>query len=54
MISTLKSWHCFAFLIATAVTYYFVGKLILFIAAVVLLVRGWPWLTFRFPMTRSS
>jgi hypothetical protein len=33
--------HCFAFLLLTAIAYYFAGKLILFIAGVVLLIRGW-------------
>ena len=51
--SNLKSWHYFPFLIVTALIYYFVGKLILFIVGIVLLVRGWVWLTFRFPLTMS-
>ena len=47
----LPTWVYFAWLIVTAIVYYFAGKLILFIVGVVLLVRGWIWLTLRFPRT---
>jgi hypothetical protein len=49
--SGLKTWHVFAFLIATAVACYYAGKLILFVAAIVCIVRGWWWLSLRFPKT---
>jgi len=49
--SGLKSWHAFAFLIVTAIAWYYVGRLILFVVAVVLFIRGWLWLNFRFPKT---
>lgn len=52
--SGLKAWHCFAFLIVTAITYYYVGALVLLIAAVDGLVRGWWYLTNRFPRTMTA
>jgi hypothetical protein len=51
--SGLKSWHAFAFLIVAAVLWYYFGRLILVVAAVVLIIRGWVWLTFRFPRTMT-
>ena len=42
-------WVLFAWLAATAVVYAYAGKLILAVAAIVLLVRGWWWLNGRFP-----
>jgi hypothetical protein len=35
----LKTWHTFAFLIATAILYYYAGRLLLAIAAIVLVAR---------------
>lgn len=50
-IRSTPPWVLFLWLAATAVVYAYVGKLILFIIAVVLFVRGWIWLSWRFPMT---
>jgi hypothetical protein len=47
----LKSWQCFAWLIVRAVTYYFLGKILLVIAAIVALVRAGSWFCRRFPRT---
>ena len=44
-------WVLFMWLALTAIIYAYVGKPILFIVAVVLLVRGWVWLTYRYPRT---
>jgi hypothetical protein len=44
-------WVLFAWLAVTAVVYAFFGRLVLFITAVVLLIRGWWWATNRFPRT---
>jgi hypothetical protein len=44
-------WLLFAWLAATAVVYAFFGRLILLIVGLVLLVRGWLWLSLRFPLT---
>ena len=41
----------FAFLLIAAVLWYFLGRLILFIAAFVLLIRGWLRVCRRFPRT---
>jgi len=50
--STLKTWHCFALLIAVAVLiHYQLHYAILLIAAVVLFARGYIWLSFRYPKT---
>jgi hypothetical protein len=49
--SGLKAWHCFAFLIVTAVAWHYAGPVILVIAGFVLFVRGWVWLSVRFPLT---
>ena len=46
----MKSWHCFAFLIVTAITYYYIGKLILLIVGCYLLLRGWLWICRRYPL----
>ena len=46
-------WVLFAWLATTAVAYAFFGRLILFIAAVVLFVRLWWYLTNRFPRTMN-
>jgi hypothetical protein len=46
----MKTWHAFAFLIVTAVIYYYAGKLILIIAALYLLLRAWLWLCRRYPL----
>jgi hypothetical protein len=51
--SGLKAWHCFAFLIVTAVAWYYAGPLILVVAGFVLFVRGWIWLSVRFPLTMT-
>jgi hypothetical protein len=50
-IRSTPPWVLFLWLAATAVIYAYVGKLILFIIAAVLFVRGWIWLSWRFPMT---
>ena len=44
-------WILFAWLIATAVVYHLAGKLILFGFAIGLIIRGWIWLSERFPRT---
>jgi hypothetical protein len=50
--SNLKTWHCFALLIAVAtLVHYRLHYIILLIAAVVLLVRGYLWLCVRYPRT---
>jgi hypothetical protein len=41
----------FAWLVATAVVYAYVGKLLLFIVAIVALVKGWVWISWRYPRT---
>jgi hypothetical protein len=41
--SGLKSWHAFAFLLLTAVALYYAKWPILFVAAIVGVVRGWIW-----------
>jgi hypothetical protein len=51
--SGLKAWHCFAFLIVTAVAWHYAGPLILVIAGFVVFVRGWVWLSVRFPLTMA-
>ena len=50
-IRTTPPWVLFAWLAVAAVIYAFFGRLVLFIAAIVLLVRGWWYLTNRFPRT---
>lgn len=45
----MKTWHLFAWLIVTAVIYYFVGKLILFFVACYFLFRFWLWLGINHP-----
>ena len=50
-IRSTPPWLLFAWLAATAVVYAFFGRLVLFIAAVVLFVRLWWYLTNRFPRT---
>lgn len=40
----MKTWHLFAWLIVTAITYYYVGKLILLGVAIYFLFRFWLWL----------
>ena len=44
-------WVMFMWLAATAIVYAYVGKLILFIVGFVLFIRGWVWLSMRFPLT---
>jgi hypothetical protein len=51
--SNLKSWHAFAFLVLTAVALYCAKWPILLTAAIVGVVRGWIWLTLRFPKTMT-
>lgn len=46
-------WAEFTFLIVTAVACYYARNLILVIAGLVLIVRGWWWLTCRFPKTMT-
>jgi hypothetical protein len=46
-------WILFTWLAATAVVYAYVSKLILFIVGLVLFVRGWWWLSMRFPVTMT-
>ena len=45
------AWPHFAWLVGAGIVYYFFGKLILLIAAVVALIRGYLWLCWRFPRT---
>jgi hypothetical protein len=48
----MKTWHCFAVLIVAAVLVaYRLHYIILIIAALVLIARGWVWLCCRFPRT---
>lgn len=47
----MKTWHAFAFLIVTAVLWYYAGKLILVIAGLVLFFRLWWFLCERYPRT---
>ncbi|MEY9227723.1 hypothetical protein ABIF66_008838 [Bradyrhizobium japonicum] len=52
MTGPMKTWHAFAFLITVAVLiHYRMHYLILIVAALVLIVRGWAWLCCRFPRT---
>jgi hypothetical protein len=53
-LAPLKTWHCFAWLVVTAIVYYYLGKLILFVAAIVLLVNRWVWFCRRYPRTAWS
>jgi len=50
----VKPWHCFAFLIVTAIALYYAKWPILIIAAIIGIVRGWTWLTYRFPRTMTA
>jgi hypothetical protein len=50
-IRSTPPWVLFLWLAATEVVYAYVGKLILFIVGFVLVIRGWLWLSFRFPLT---
>lgn len=45
----MKTWHAFSFLIIAAIAYYYAGKLILVLAALYLLFRGWMWLGWHYP-----
>jgi hypothetical protein len=47
----LKTWHCFAFLIVTAIVMSFAKWPILLIAALIGFFRGLIWLCQRFPKT---
>jgi hypothetical protein len=47
----MKNWHAFAFLIVTAIAYYYLKWPILIIAAIDGFVNGWIWLSYRFPKT---
>jgi hypothetical protein len=47
----MKSWHCFVWLIVTAMALHYLKWPILIIAAIVGFVRGWLWLCGRFPKT---
>lgn len=47
----MKTWHLLAWLIVTAVALYYAKWPILILAAFVLVVRGWVWLAFRYPLT---
>lgn len=47
----MKTWHAFAFLIATAIVMYFAKWPILLIAALVGFFRGLYWLCDRYPRT---
>ena len=50
-LAVLRTWHCFAFLIATAILLYYAKWPILFIAGAVGLFRGLDWLCHRFQRT---
>lgn len=45
----MKTWHTFAFLIITAIVWWWFGKWILFFAAIFFLFKGWMWLAHRHP-----
>ena len=49
-LADMKPWTPFVFMLVTAAVYYYVGKLILFIAAVVAVFWAWLWLCRRYPM----
>ena len=47
----MKTWHTFAWLIATAIACYYARGPILVIAAIVFLTMGAAWMGRRFPLT---
>jgi len=42
-------WPLFVWLIATAIVYAYIGKLVLLVAAIYFLFKGWMWLGRRHP-----
>ncbi len=45
----MSSWTAFAFLIITAVVYYYIGKLVLILVAAYFLFRAWLWIGWHYP-----
>jgi hypothetical protein len=46
----MRTWVLFAWLIATAVIWWWFGKWVLFFAGIYFLFRFWMWLAWRYPM----
>ena len=49
-----QTWHLFAWLIVTAVVYYYVGKLVVVLFLCWLALIGWLWFARRWPRICSS